>query len=185
MTRAIDFVTEARLSLLGAQWTPAQRHDLALINLVDRLRQQTGDVLLVGNGGLLAVAEHIAVDLWTQADVRALAITSPVEITAAANDYGFDASLARPVERLARQASLLIALSASGRSPNVLEAVAAARRHGLGVVTFSAGAEDNPLRALGDLNCYVPAESVGVAQVVIHALLHAVCEELSTEKQVG
>ena len=183
--RAIDFDAEVRLVMDEVVWTPAQRQDIALADLVDRLRLQTGDVLLVGNGGLLAVAEHIAVDLWTQAGIRAQAIADPVEITAAANDHGFDVSLSRPVERLARRASLLIAMSASGNSKNVIEAVAAARRHGLGVVTFSAGAGDNPLRVLGDLNCYIPTKSVGAAQVVIHALLHAVCEELSTEEQTG
>lgn len=191
MTRAIDFVEDVRAALCSVEWTTSGEHhcgvhiapDHALSDLVYRLRKQTGDILLVGNGGLLAVAGHIATDLYTQAGIRAQAITDPVEITAAANDHGFDVSLSRPVERLARTASLLIAMSASGRSPNVLEAVSAARRHGLAVVTFSAGAADNPLRASGDLNCYVPVESVGVAQVMIHALLHAACEELSAGEQ--
>lgn len=189
MTRAVDFVEEVKLLLDEVQWTSGSatahlnnRH--ALSELARYLRSQRDDVLLIGNGGLLAVAQHLAVDLWTQAGVRAQAIADPVEITAAANDHGFDASLARPVERLARGASLLVAMSASGRSPNVLAAVEVARKHKLFVVTLSAGVADNPLRALGDLNCYIPTTSTGAAQVVMHALLHAACEELYTGEQV-
>jgi D-sedoheptulose 7-phosphate isomerase len=108
--------------------------------------------------------------------MRALALNDAANITCLANDYGYKEVFAKQVEWHARHGDLLVAISSSGRSANIIEAVVAARERGCGVVTFSGFAPDNPLRAMGDVNFYVRSEAYGVVEVAHHALLHAILD---------
>ena len=150
----------------------------SLVDLLDNARR----VVLVGNGGLLSVASHIATDLWTQAHINAVAPTDVAYLTAQANDHGHVYMLVDFVRR--HVDSVLVAMSCSGRSENVLVACHEARAHATAnkIVTMSGFDEDNPLRRLGDLNFYIPSRSYGVVQVACHAILHAVCDTLASTR---
>jgi D-sedoheptulose 7-phosphate isomerase len=77
-----------------------------------------------------------------------------------------------PLERLGRTGDLLIAISSSGNSPNIVRALEAARRLDVGTVTLSGMAADNRARALGDLNFYVPVRRYGWAESAHQVILH-------------
>lgn len=110
---------------------------LALIDLLDEVRIQGGKVLLCGNGGSGATASHWANDLSKGAAgpdrprLRALAVTDAMPLlTALANDIHYDQVFAEQVHTWAEPGDVVIALSGSGNSPNILQAVAEARRRG-------------------------------------------------------
>ena len=88
-------------------------------------------ILLIGNGGSAAVASHQAVDLWRNAGVRALAFSDASMLTCIANDFGYGQVFAQPIEMLCDSGDCLIAISSSGKSQNILQAVDKARAKGL------------------------------------------------------
>ena len=139
-------------------------------------------VLWVGNGGSAALASHFAVDVFN-AGVRSTAFNDAALLTCMGNDCGYEQVFARPVALFASPGDVLIAISSSGRSPNILAAARTARERGLGIVTLSGFAPDNPLRALGDWNFYVPSGGYGPVETVHAILCHALVDALRERRR--
>lgn len=138
-------------------------------------------VFLIGNGGSGAACDHMANDLCL-AGIRAQALTNTNNITCAANDFGFSKVFTRQLEWLANPAvenTLLLALSCSGKSENILEAVQYARLSAMNVVSFSGFQPDNPLAAAGHLNFHVPSTSYGIVQLAHEALIHCAIDKIA------
>lgn len=135
-------------------------------------------LMFVGNGASAAIASHQAVDFWKTGGMRAVAFNDPAQLTCLGNDYGYAHVFARPVAMFADRGDVLVAISSSGRSENILRSVGAARERGCHVVTMSGFTPDNPLRALGDVNFWVPAKSYGHVEVTHLALLHGMLDAI-------
>lgn len=129
-------------------------------------------ILFIGNGGSAAIASHMAVDYWKNGGLRALSFNDPSLLTCISNDCGYPAVFEQPVRMFAEPDDLLIAISCSGQSINILNAVKAARERGCLVITLSGFLPDNALRNLGIVNLYVPACSYGFVEVAHLAILH-------------
>lgn len=162
----------------------AYRLSRAIVLVAERLAAilaAGGKVLLCGNGGSAADAQHIAAELVVRfrrhrLALPALALTTDTSIlTAAGNDYGFEHIFARQVEAWGRPGDALIAISTSGRSANVLAAVAVARRLGLFVIGLS-GSRPSPLHEQADVVLAVPAAETALIQQAHTAILHLVCD---------
>lgn len=126
-----------------------------------------------GNGASAAMAGHMALDWLKAGHAKAHSFNDPSVLTAVANDTGYENAFSLPLSRLGSAGDLLITISSSGNSPNVLAAVPEARRLGMKVITFSGFKPDNRSRQLGDLNFYVPCRTYGVAECCHQVLLHA------------
>lgn len=133
-------------------------------------------LIFIGNGGSAGIASHMAIDYAKNGQLRAMALNDAAALTCLGNDLGYENVFARQIDMLATPGDLLVAISSSGRSPNILAAVATARARGCGVVTFSGFAADNPLRCLGDINLYVACDRYGLVEVAHLALCHAVLD---------
>ena len=133
-------------------------------------------IMIVGNGGSAGIASHTAIDLSKNANLRALAFNDSSALTCLGNDFGYEHVFAKQIEFHGKPNDLLIAISSSGGSPNILNAVAAARARNIRVVTFSGFKADNALRKSGDLNFYVPASEYGFVEMAHQALLHALLD---------
>jgi D-sedoheptulose 7-phosphate isomerase len=138
-------------------------------------------VLLCGNGGSAADAQHIAAELVgryarERRGLPAVALTTDTSaLTAIGNDYGFDRIFARQVEALAQAGDVLIAISTSGNSPNVLQAVETARQLGVGTIGL-AGRGGGALRALADLCLVAPHEETARIQELHITIGHIICD---------
>lgn len=139
-------------------------------------------VILVGNGGSAAIASHQAVDLWKNGGIRAYAFNDASLLTCIGNDYGYDQVFAKPIETFAKPGDLVIAISSSGKSDNILNAVKSAKKAGCTVLTFSGFVEGNALSKLGDLNFYLKSDSYGIVEVGHLLLIHAVIDQVIREK---
>ena len=142
-----------------------------------------GRLLAAGNGGSAAQAEHLAAELLgryrtNRRPLSGLALaTEGAALTAIDNDFGADQIFTRQVEAHGRPGDVLVALSTSGRSPNVLAAVATA--HSVGMTTWAlTGAVPNPLAAACDDAITVPSTSVATVQEVHQVLIHLLCGAL-------
>jgi D-sedoheptulose 7-phosphate isomerase len=153
-----------------------------LVGLLKDVRKRGARAILFGNGGSAAIAAHMAVDFVTQAGMRAVSLTNPIAITAAANDQGMEYVFDSSLRAVGVLGDVAIALSCSGKSPSVLTTSRHAKSLGLTIVTLSGMVYDNPLRGIGKINLYVPSSSYGVIQIVHLAILHAVCDALALDK---
>jgi D-sedoheptulose 7-phosphate isomerase len=149
--------------------------DDAMQTIVDRLlaaREQGKKAILVGNGGSASVVGHLQMDLCNAVRVRALCFHDAPLLTALSNDYGYPAAFERCVQLWAEPGDVLVGISSSGRSENILRAVDAARAKACGIVTLSGFAADNPLRQRGDLNIYVGSTEYGPVETAHACLAH-------------
>ena len=138
-----------------------------------------GKLMFIGNGGSASIASHFGMDYWHAGGLRSMAFNDAAQLTCMSNDYGYEQVFSKPIETFAEHGDVLVAISSSGSSPNILRGVEAARGKGCAVVTLSGFKPGNPLRAMGDINFYVPAESFGFVELWHSAILHALLD-LST-----
>jgi D-sedoheptulose 7-phosphate isomerase len=149
--------------------------------LVATLRRQ-GKVVLCGNGGSASDAQHIAAEMQgirahqgTSQGLLALVLTENTALfTAISNDVGYPSAFRRQVEAIVRKDDLVIGLSTSGRSPNVIEAIRAARQLGARTVAFLG--ESGPLADLADMAICIPSTSVPRIQEAHMLIGHLICE---------
>ncbi|MFA4915039.1 MAG: SIS domain-containing protein [Syntrophales bacterium] len=136
------------------------------------VRKQLRTVFLIGNGASASMASHVAADLAKNAHVHTEVFSDLSLITAIANDMSYEEVFAEPLRRRMKNGDMLVAISSSGQSTNVLRATREAKHLGGFVVTLSAMGSENTLRGLGHLNFYVPAETYGMAETCHAAILH-------------
>ena len=134
--------------------------------------QSGGTMYFVGNGASAMMASHMAADATKNARLRALAFNDAAFLTAISNDESFEQSFALPIRRFARAGDMLVAISSSGNSPNIIAAIGAAREQAMQVITLSGMSAENKSRRLGDVNFYVPAQTYGIVECCHHILLH-------------
>ena len=152
---------------------PAHLKGLAqAVKMLKSTRAKKNKIILIGNGGSSAIAEHMAIDLTKNAGLRAMAISGTPALTTFANDFGYEHVYAKAIAAFADQGDVLIAISSSGTSKNILNAVAAARVKKMKVITFSGFTADNPLRSAGDINIWVNSRAFGHVELIHNALIH-------------
>lgn len=148
--------------------------------------QAGGKVLLIGNGGSAADAQHIAAELvgrfkMERKALPAIALTTDTSLlTAMANDYGYDSVFRRQVEGLAGKNDVLIAITTSGTSPNILKAVEAARSKGMLVIGLT-GKTGGKLKDMVDLAIVVPSDNTQRIQEAHITIGHIICHLVENE----
>jgi D-sedoheptulose 7-phosphate isomerase len=142
-----------------------------------------GTIFFCGNGGSAADAQHLAAELVGRLDrgrdrepLAGLALTTDTSaLTALANDFGYEEVFARQVRAMGRRGDVLVCLSTSGASPNIVRAAEAARDAGLRVVVL-VGPEPSPLDDLAEVALHVPGDTSGLVQQGHVAVGHLLCE---------
>lgn len=136
------------------------------------LRKRNGCLFFVGNGASSSMSSHFAADLNKNALMRTQIFTDAALITAISNDASFESVYADPLSRMAVSGDMLVSISSSGNSPNILAALEVARKNNLDVITLSGMNRTNHSRKMGHLNIYAPSFSYGIVETVHGALLH-------------
>ena len=136
-------------------------------NLLIDVTKNKKKILIFGNGGSAAIASHFSVDLTKNAKLRCLNFNESGLITCFSNDYGFEHWAEKAIDFYGDEGDLLIVISSSGQSENMLNAVKAARNCNFqSVITLSGFSEDNPLKKLGDINLWVNNKSYNFVETV-------------------
>ncbi len=162
-------------------------NDATLIATIDTVTQRAAEtlregrtILLAGNGGSAADAQHIATELggrfaYDRPGLAAIALSADTSaLTAIANDHGFERVFARQVEALGRPGDLLIGISTSGRSPNILAALHMARAKGLTTVGLT-GQNPGPMAPLCDHLLAIPSTDTPRIQEAQILVAHIIC----------
>ena len=138
-------------------------------------------IILFGNGGSAADAQHIAAELMgrfaaQRPSLPAIALTANTStLTAIGNDFGYEFIFSRQVEGIARHGDLVIGISTSGKSPNVLRGIQAAKQMGIKTASF-VGANGGPIGKEADLSFVVPSHNTQRIQETHIMVGHILCE---------
>ncbi len=135
-------------------------------------RRAEGFFFFCGNGASATMAEHLSHDCFQNADFLTETVSETSHITAISNDLSYEEVFAYRISKMMKDKDMLITISSSGNSPNVIGAIEEARKKSAFVVTLSGMSEGNKSRKKGDLNFYIPLQTYGMVESAHAVLLH-------------
>ena len=147
-----------------------------IVSKLKGLKNSGNKVIFIGNGGSAGIASHQAADYLRNGGIPTTSFHDPSLLTCISNDFGYEFVFEKPINMLARKGDVLIAISSSGKSKNILNAVKAARKRGLFIITMSGFSKTNPLKTLGDINFYVSSKVYGHVEISHLILSHIILD---------
>ena len=141
------------------------------------VKKNNNKIMIFGNGGSAAIASHVSVDLTKNAKVRCTNYNEADLITCFANDYGYERWIEKAVDFYADQNDVLILISSSGKSKNMINACKSARNKKiLKIITFTGHDKDNPLSKLGDINFWINSKAYNFVENTHQVWLLTICD---------
>lgn len=150
-----------------------------IIDLFRKARAANRRVYFIGNGGSAAIAEHMLTDFMKNGRVCTINLLGSSLVTCLGNDYGYEYVYEKSLSMLAAADDILVAISSSGNSPNIVNAIRAAADRNVTIITFSGFATDNKIRRLGHYNIYVPIKHYGLVESIHTVLLQQIVDNLT------
>ncbi len=174
-----QYVNDLSEILLSMKVSDHNNTDLGIEEGLERLVQMTADLkeqnktlFFVGNGASAMMSSHMATDFCKNGGIKSMAFNDASLMTALGNDISYEECFAFPLGRFGQQGDMLVTISSSGNSPNVVSALKKAKEIDITRVTISGMKPDNVSRQLGTLNFYVPGDTYGFAESAHQVLLH-------------
>lgn len=158
-------------------------------SFLNGIKKKKGKVYVIGNGGSAGIASHFSNDLLKTLKIPSSTLVDSNMLTCFSNDYGYEYVFSKPLEILLDDKDLLVAISSSGNSKNIINAVNRAKDLEVKVVTLSGFSPDNVLRSLGDLNFWIDAKDYGLVEISHFFILHTIVDlygkiNLFNEKEI-
>ncbi len=139
-------------------------------------------LMFIGNGASASISSHMSTDFLKNGKIRALSFNDSSLLTCISNDYGYEHVFEKPIEMIADKGDILIAISSSGRSENILLGIKSARSKGCKVITLSGFEDNNPLSSLGAYNFHVASHSYGPVEIIHHSICHCILDTILKSK---
>lgn len=131
---------------------------------------------VIGNGGSAGIASHFCTDLLKTLKLPSVVLTDASIMTCMANDFGYENVFSEPLKVILKENNLVIAISSSGKSQNIISAIKIAKQMGAKVVTLSGFLEDNAVRQLGDINFWLGVSDYGLVEIGHFFILHTIVD---------
>jgi len=144
--------------------------------LIHKVTTNNGVVYVIGNGGSASIASHFSIDLIKALGIPCLTLSDSSALTCLSNDLGYENVFSSSLKVILKPNDLLIAISSSGQSINILKAINIANEVGAKKITFSGFLDDNPLRQTGDLNFYIEQSDYGIVEIGHSFILHSLVD---------
>ena len=151
--------------------------------LISKKNRKT--IFFVGNGGSAGIAVHMTADYLKNGRIKTHSMFDISTITCLGNDFGYEYIFSKQLQVVAEKEDVLVAISSSGNSQNILNAVSIARERGCKIITFTGFKEDNKLRQLGDYNIYVPSMEYGIVESIHNMILQQFVDEIVAIDGIG
>ena len=135
-------------------------------------KKRNGTFFFCGNGASCTMAEHLSHDCFQNAGFMTYTVSETSHLTAISNDISYEDVFAYRISKMCNDSDMLITVSSSGNSPNIIKAISMAREKEMYIVTLSGKGSDNDSRKLGDINFYVPLDTYGLVESAHAVLLH-------------
>ncbi len=149
-----------------------------VVHIFETIKANHGIAYFIGNGGSAAISMHMTTDFLKNGRIKTHSMHDPAMLTCLGNDYGYEYVFSKHLELVAEPGDILVAISSSGNSPNIINAVHIAKKKSCHIVTLSGFKPDNALRQLGDINIYVPSMEYGIVESIHNMILQQVVDEI-------
>lgn len=149
-----------------------------LFDVFSEAKEKGGTLYFVGNGGSAAIASHMTSDFKKNGCMKTGALLDASVITCFGNDFGYDHIYSKQLEQIGEEGDVLVAISSSGNSPDIVNAVLQAKKIGMKVITFSGFKSDNKIKSMGDINVYTAIEQYGIVESVHITILQQVVDTI-------
>lgn len=149
-----------------------------IIALLRECKERQKTLYLCGNGGSAGIAQHMTADFLKNGGLRTYCMYGQPTVTCISNDLTYEYVFCKQLELLADKGDLLIAVSSSGESENIVKAIDTMRNLGGKVITFSGFGSQNRVRKMGNLNVYVPAEHYGMVESIHNLVLQQLVDSI-------
>jgi D-sedoheptulose 7-phosphate isomerase len=156
--------------------TDVSKQIIKMKEMLVEIKKNGSKVIIAGNGGSAAIASHVTVDFTKQGGIRTVNFNEPDLITCFANDYGYERWIAKAVEFYGDEGDLVILISSSGNSENIVNAAKTAKSMGMTVITFTGFKSDNPLIQEGHLNFWLDSKAYNIIENTHQIWLLMVCD---------
>jgi len=140
-------------------------------------------VIIFGNGGSAAISSHVSVDLTKNARIRCINFNEADLLTCFSNDYGYEKVLSKSLEFYADKGDLVIIVSASGRSKNLIEAAKVCKKNKIYLCTFTGFSKSNPLKRMGNINLWVNSKAYNIIENVHQIWLLSIVDKIIGKTQ--
>ncbi len=147
-----------------------------LVDAFSEKKKNGSRVFFIGNGGSAAIASHMTADFMKNGGMNTCSLYDNAVTTCMGNDYGYQDVFSRPLEFLASEGDLIVAISSSGKSENIIKAIEAAKKNKANVFTFTGFSRDNPARKMGDISVYVPCDKYGIVESIHNLILQEIVD---------
>ncbi len=152
-----------------------------IVSELTLLRERKSHVYVIGNGGSASIASHLVIDLLNMSKIKAHTLYNSSMLTCISNDHGYENVFKKPLEIMIEQEDILIAISSSGESDNILNAVEYANSKNIYTVTLSGFSEGNQLKTMGDINIWLDSTDYGIVEIGHGLLLHNIADRLAVK----
>jgi len=174
------------LETLCSKIFPDEKTFNKIINIKDviiKAKKTNSRVLIFGNGGSAAIASHVSVDLTKNVKVKAINFNEADLITCFSNDYGYEKWIEKAIEFYGDKGDIVILISSSGKSKNMLNACRAAKRKKISkIITLTGDKKNNPLSKLGDINLWVDSNIYNHIENTHQIWLLSICDLIKLNK---
>lgn len=145
-------------------------------DMIKKYTDLSGKIFFIGNGGSAAIASHGAIDYMKNGGMQALCFSDGALLTCFSNDFGYESVFEKPLSILLNEGDILVAISSSGKSQNIINAVKTAKSLNAKVITLSGFSNTNELKNIGDINIYVPSLHYGMVELSHQIILHMIVD---------
>ena len=156
-----DYLDRYKKSLLETDVSDSM---ISMKKLLLQTRDNGKKAIIAGNGGSAAIASHVSIDLTKQAGIKTVNFNEASLITCFANDYGYENWIAYALNFYTNEGDLVILISSSGKSKNMINGAIEAKRKGVSVITFTGFEQKNPLSLYGDPAFWVDSSAYNVIE---------------------
>lgn len=164
--------------------TQIEDENLAFQRICSRflqIRESKHHVFFIGNGGSAAIAQHMLADFMKNGGMKTISLYNQSNITCLGNDINYEAVFAGQIAWLAEEGDLLVAISSSGNSANIVNAITEMKKRGGEIITLTGFRPENICKELGDFNIYVPVEDYGIVESIHNIILQQIVDVLSRD----
>ncbi len=155
-----------------------------LVDMFTIHKTNQAKIFFIGNGGSCAIASHMTADFMKNGGMNTCSLYDGAVVTCIGNDCGYEYIFSKPMEFLVSENDLVVVISSSGNSQNIINAIGTAKGKKASVITFTGFLANNKVKQMGDINVYVPSEKYGIVESIHNLILQQIVD-LIMEKDLN
>ena len=150
-----------------------------IINLLIKVNKKKNKIFIFGNGGSASIASHVSVDMTKILNFRSYNFNEANLITCFSNDYGYENWISNTINAYSKPGDLVILISSSGKSKNIINAAKLTNKKKLNLITFSGFLKNNPLKKLGNINIWINSRNYNIIETTHQTILLSIIDYIS------